>query len=231
MASSELDKIKDRYAKRNVSKSTYSYGLKDVHNLYFFQEKERQIVDLLRRYKIDSSDCKLIELGCGSGGNLLNFLRLGFLPENLSGNDLIEERLDSARHLLPESVKLFPGDASSITAENGTYDIVFFSTVFSSILDEGLKRRVADKAWDLLKPGGSILWYDFTFNNPRNPDVKGVKFAEIMELFPLATLRDKKRITLAPPIARRVCRIFPAMYTVLNTMPFLRTHLLVWIQK
>jgi hypothetical protein len=39
------------------------------------------------------------------------------------------------------------------------------------------------------------------------------------------------RVTLAPPLARTVCRVHPALYTALNALPLLRTHLLCWIEK
>jgi hypothetical protein len=75
-----------------------------------------------------------------------------------------------------------------------------------------------------------VLWYDFTVDNPRNPDVRGVPLARIRRLFPDATVRAQ-RITLAPPIARAVTRIHPALYTLFNTLPLLRTHLLCWLAK
>ena len=28
--------------------------------------------------------------------------------------------------------------------------------------------------WAAVKPGGGVLWYDFTVDNPRNADVRGV---------------------------------------------------------
>ena len=30
-----------------------------------------------------------------------------------------------------------------------------------------------------LAPGGGVLWYDFTVNNPRNPDVRGVPMKRV----------------------------------------------------
>lgn len=39
------------------------------------------------------------------------------------------------------------------------------------------------------------------------------------------------RVTLAPPIARRLAIMHPGLYPVANVFPFLRTHLLCWIQK
>jgi len=102
--------------------------------------------------------------------------------------------------------------------------------VFSSILDAATQRELAAAMWRWLRPGGAVLWYDFAVDNPRNPDVRGVPRARLRELFPEGR-QQVQRITLAPPIARRVCRWHPSLYTVFNTIPLLRTHLLAWITK
>ena len=52
-----------------------------------------------------------------------------------------------------------------------SFDFVFQSTVFTSILDSEVRKEVAGEMLRVLKPGGVILWYDFHVNNPRNPDV------------------------------------------------------------
>jgi hypothetical protein len=52
----------------------------------------------------------------------------------------------------------------------------------------------------------------------------------VRQLFPAGRLRSQ-RITLAPPIARRVAAIHPLLYTAFNALPLLRTHLLAWIDK
>lgn len=84
--------------------------------------------------------------------------------------------------------------------------------------------------WDLVKPGGGVLWYDFIYDNPKNPDVKGVPVSQISELFPRGKL-TVWHITLAPPIARRVTKIHPCLYSILNIIPLFRTHVLCWIEK
>jgi len=73
--------------------------------------------------------------------------------------------------------------------------------------------------------GGGVLWCDFTVDNPRNRDVRGVPLARIRNLFPQARVRAQ-RIALAPPIARAVTRVRPALYTLFNALPAPRTHLL-----
>jgi len=81
-----------------------------------------------------------------------------------------------------------------------------------------------------VKPGGGVLWYDFTVDNPRNRDVRGVPEARLRQLFPQSQARVQ-RLTLAPPLARAVVRVHPALYTVFNVLPALRTHVLAWIAK
>jgi hypothetical protein len=85
--------------------------------------------------------------------------------------------------------------------------------------------------WRWLRPGGAVVWYDFAVDNPRNPDVRGVPLARLRALFPEAAPIDVRRVTLAPPIARRVCRLHPVLYRVFNALPLLRSHRLVWLGK
>lgn len=226
----ELDAIRERYARRaKLPADRYSRFSADV--LARVQERQRVMVRMMASHGVCSLEgLDVIEVGCGNGANLVEFLGLGAQPEHLVGNELLADRLVQARSLLPSSVRLLPGDAGSLALQDQGFDIVIQSTVFSSILDDCLQNRVAAAMWSWLRPGGAVLWYDFTFDNPRNPDVRGVPLARIRELFPEGRV-DARRVTLAPPIARRVCRIHPSLYTALNALPFLRTHLLCWIEK
>ena len=81
-----------------------------------------------------------------------------------------------------------------------------------------------------MTPSGAVLWYDFIYNNPSNPDVRGVPLRRVLELFPEARALSRT-ITLAPPIARFVCRVHPVLYSLFNLLPFLRTHLVAWLKK
>jgi len=195
------------------------------------QELERALLRCFRECELgDLGSLRLLELGCGSGKNLLRFLQLGFSGDNLVGNDLIDERLLAARKLLPQEVRLIPGDASQIDCPGASFDIVFQSMLCSSILDDALLAKICTRMWDLVRPGGGVLWYDFTFNNPSNPDVRGITFAQLRKLFPASYFR-RWRVTLAPPLSRRITRLHPTLYNWLNLIPLLRTHILVWIPK
>ncbi|MBU1627041.1 hypothetical protein KKB18_06695 [bacterium] len=67
-------------------------------------------------------------------------------------------------------------------------------------------------------------------NNPRNPDVRGVKKREIQHLFPNCTF-DFRRITLAPPITRLLAPCSWLVCYLLEKLNVLNTHYLVGIKK
>lgn len=223
---SELDRIRERYSKRTAR---YDPWLPWVYMSRF--ELERELLSLLRKHRmLPAENRRVLDFGCGTGGHLQFFIRAGFAPELLCGVDLQESRVEAARIRLPAAVRLISGDASTVDLPHGEFDIVFQSLMFSSVLDDGLQRALADRMWKLTSPGGCIIWYDFTWNNPRNPDVRGVTVRRIRELFPEAML-EVRRVTLAPPIARAVTRVSPGLYSLFNLVPLLRTHVLCWLGK
>jgi SAM-dependent methyltransferase len=225
----ETGRVVERYARRAARDDRYAPWRPEV--LATVHERQRAIVRaFVAAGRTDFAALRLLEVGCGAGGNLLELLRLGFAPEHLRGVDLLPERVAQARAALPASVGLDAGDATALDLAPASQDVVFVATVFSSLLDDVFQHRLADTMWRWVAPGGAVLWYDFTFDNPRNPDVRGVPLRRIRELFPKGRI-TARRVTLAPPLARAVVRVHPALYTLFNALPLLRTHLLCWIAK
>ena len=229
MSDDELRAVADRYARRGPAGDRYSPLKPDVWQT--LQERQRAMLRLFARLGWhDLAGLCVTEVGCGAGDNLLELLRLGFAPENLTGIELLGERHAQARHRLPAAATVHLGDATGVPIAPESQHIVLQSTVFSSLLDDAFQQRLADAMWRWVRPGGGVLWYDFTVDNPRNADVQGVNLKRLRRLFPEAMLRHE-RITLAPPLARAVTRLHPALYTAFNLVPLLRTHLLAWAQK
>lgn len=223
----ELSQVAERYARRAGS-DRYSLLRPDVWQLV--QERQRWICRGLAARGWEPAQLHLVEVGCGAGGNLLEWLRLGVPPQQITGAELLPERLAAARAVLPAALRLVAGDAAELDIAPASQDLVLQSTVFSSILDDAVQQRLADAMWRWLRPGGAVLWYDFAVDNPANRDVRGVPVARVRQLFPAARL-EVRRVTLAPPIARRVCALHPALYPLFNAVPWLRTHRLAWICK
>lgn len=223
--------VAERYARRK-SGSLYSILRPEV--VLSTQEWQKEVLFLFGSVcgytDVDLRQLKLVDVGCGYGGHLLDFLRYGFAPQNLYGIELLPERVAGARTRLPEALMVHEGDASSAAVTPLSQDVVFQSVVFSSLLDDGFQQELADRMWSWVRPGGGILWYYFVYNNPSNRDVRAVPLDRVKELFPQGRM-TARRVTLAPPISRRVCRLHPAAYHLFNVLPFLRTHVLCWIQK
>lgn len=220
--------VAERYARRTAD-DRYSLMRPDVWHTV--QERQRAMLRLFAQQGLnDLSAVRLMEVGCGAGGNLLELLRAGVRPEHLSGVELLPDRVEAARAVLPPTVVLHLGDALALDVPPASLDIVFVSTVFSSLLDDVFQQRLAEALWRWVRPGGAVLWYDFTVNNPRNPDVRGVPLSRVHALFPHGRV-TASRLTLAPPIARAATRFHPSLYTLFNILPLLRTHVLCWIAK
>jgi len=234
-ARSDADAVVARYARREVG-DLYSPLRPEV--MLLLQERQRALLRLFSRVGIvDPAQIDALEVGCGSGGNLLELLRLGFAPERLSGIELLPERHAQARRVLPAATRLWLGDATDATDAAGqtlapaSQHIVLQATVFSSLLEPAAEQRLAGAMWCWLRPGGGVLWYDLAYDNPRNADVQGLPLARVRALFPQGELMFAERVTLVPPLARALCRVHPALYGVFNALPLLRSHWLVWIGK
>ncbi|MDP1650920.1 MAG: class I SAM-dependent methyltransferase [Rubrivivax sp.] len=224
----EARAIAERYARRHVG-DRYHPLRPEIWQAR--QDRERALIALLRRHaRRPLAELDVLEVGCGHGDNLLELLRLGFDPARLVGNELLPERAAAARSRLPPATRMLAGDATQLPLSDASFDIVYASTVFSSILDDAFQRRLAAAMWRWVRPGGAVLWYDFTIDNPRNTDVRAMPLRRLRALFPAGHV-DARRVTLAPPIGRRVVRLHPAAWRLFNALPLLRTHLLAWVGK
>ena len=228
---SETEAIAERYARREELGWGDRYNPLRPEVWQAQQERQRALIALLRRHaRKPVAELDLLEVGCGHGDNLLELLRLGFDPARLVGNELLPARAAAARRRLPAATRVLEGDALQQPLADAGFDLVLQATVFSSILDDAFQQRLAARMWQWLRPGGAVVWYDFTVDNPRNADVRGVPAARLEALFPAGRI-EARRLTLAPPLARRVVRLHPAAWRLFNALPLLRTHLLAWIEK
>jgi ubiquinone/menaquinone biosynthesis C-methylase UbiE len=171
----------------------------------------------------------VLDVGCGYGQWLADLETLGAERRLLAGIDLVPERVEKARARLG-GADIREGDASELPFEDGAFDLVLQSMMFSSILDASVKRRAAAEMARVLAPGGLVLWYDFFVNNPRNPNVRGVGRREVEELFPGFDLRWR-RVTLAPPLLRALVPRLRPLAGALQGLRVLNTHALATLSR
>jgi len=224
----ELARICAAYARR-TDESRYS--LSEPANLLDSREREGKILSALARHGcIPLENANVLEIGCGTGYWLREFVRWGARPGNITGIDLLPERIAEATNLCPAGITLRCQNAAQLDYSTGAFDLVFQSTVFTSILNENMKAQIAREMLRVLSPGGTILWYDFTVNNPWNADVRGIPRRKIARLFPGCRF-EFQRLTLAPPIGRRIARASTLLYRALSALKIFDTHCLATIHR
>ncbi len=225
---SEVDQIKARYQKRKET------GVADYQSQFLpfvhFSRAEREYVGTKWVRDIFGSqiqDKQVLEIGAGMGDNVHFLMRAGFDWQNIYLNELLEDRIESLKNWFSEN-RIFAGDIQECDFPV-PFDLIFQSTVFSSILDRSVQVQIVKKLTAHLKPGGYFLWYDFCFDNPKNKDVKGISKTEVQELLQDSfELVNSKKVTLAPPLGRRVGRAYGFFNCLL---PFLRTHQIMLFKK
>jgi ubiquinone/menaquinone biosynthesis C-methylase UbiE len=228
--SSEIAQESERIRKVYSDRKETRKGPLDLYGLCTLQERLELLVRFFRQAGLISlTQKKILDVGCGSGGALRRFVDFGAEPENCFGIDARSESLVLARQFNP-GITFLEANAARLPFGDREFDFVMQSTVFTSILDDNIKREVASEITRTLRPGGHLIWYDFVYSNPRNPQVRGVGRKEIESLFP-GYRYHFQRLTLAPPIGRVVVRFSPALYRSLALFPMLRTHCLCFAQK
>lgn len=208
----------------------------DLKNSFLYLQRDRYIIHALHEHGIRSLESKkILDIGCGAGNWLIDLESWGACRNNLAGIEINPARYEIAKSRLgsvidqesePDQMQTVAdiriGDASSLPWEDRTFDIIMQSTVFTSIRDDDMKKRIADEMVRVLKPDGLIVWYDFNY--------KGIGAKEIQKLFRNSQIK-LKRITLFPPLSQKLVRFSWMLTMLLEKMTIMNTHYLGIIKK
>lgn len=226
----EVERVRKVYRERDRNGKYRDYSIFNPFALFIFQQREKAIIKALKSHgMIHLSDKEILDVGCGMGDILRQFISYGAKPEHLHGIDLLPERIKIAKKLSPD-IDFQYGNADSLPFKKEYFDIILQFTMFTSILNTEMKKKIAVGLLAALKQNGIILWYDYHISKPSNSDVHGVKKREIKSLFPDCVF-NFKRITLAPPITRILAPYSFLSCYLLEKIPFLCTHFLAVIKK
>jgi colanic acid biosynthesis glycosyl transferase WcaI len=153
---------------------------------------------------------RILEVGCAAGGVLRRLEEAGASSENLVGVDV---RLD---RLAQGTGNLVGADGAALPFPDDSFDAVLLFTVVSSIADDAVVRGMAREVDRVLRPGGTVAWYDMRRRNPRNRNVRPVLVESVFPDYEF----EQRMVTVLPPLARRLGRFYP----LLTRLRFLHTH-------
>jgi len=221
----ELDRIEARYRERDASASLSGFwSLRNPVVLHLAQERERAVLRALSVGRVQLSELKLLDIGCGLGVEFASYLRWGSRVGQLFGIDLMGDRLRIALRDSPAEVAQASGAA--LPFSDGAFDIVCQNVVFSSIVDDELRRATAAEMRRVLRSGGWVLWYDAARTRGRDPHFRPVPRNEVESLFP-GVRWHWQRLSSDLGLLRRVADVLgePGMQA-LDATGLFRTHLL-----
>lgn len=224
----EEARIKSVY---QTTKPAGYYSLFDSGNLFLVQERERYLLKQLRKHGCASlADMHVLDVGCGSGYWLRDFIKWGASPSHLTGVELLADRLSSAARLCPSEVTLQRMNGATLEFPDESFDLVLQSVVFTSVLDQKIRHRMAEEMLRVVKKTGFIIWYDFFVDNPWNQNVRGVRKTEITRLFPNCSI-ELERVSLLLPLAKFLAPWSWSACHLLSRLRLFNTHYLGLIQK
>ena len=174
-------------------------------------------------------DKRILEVGCGDGAVLADFISLGAAEEFLFGVDLVEERIDIARSRLPGG-HLEVGDATSLQFPDASFDIVALFTVVSSIQSAVTREKLVREVVRVTDPRGSILIYDLRVWSPTNWNVRPVRRRAVYKLFPGMSAMARS-LTVVPQLTRILGSSASRCYPILSSIPFMRTHNMIVLKR
>lgn len=239
----ETRRIHDAYSRREGTEALSMYTFENPAFAFQRQDMEWAVLEALREAGVRLPDVSLLDVGCGTGELTHRFLVYGV--RNATGLDLMEASIERGRRLYP-NVELVAGSAAELPFDDASFDLVSQFGCLCSVLDMGLRRRIAGEMWRVLRPGGHVLSYDLRPSpaavraagrllqriHPSAQEVvptDPLDLADVTGLFP-GPLAHHRLMTLNFMLAGIAGRS-RVLARALALLPPLRTHRLVLIRK
>lgn len=219
---------RDYYARAGADRNDL---LRNAGVLFQRLAMDRAVLQALRHVS-DLARATVLDVGCGTGSSLLTFLAAGAVSDQLSGIDILEERIAEARRRLP-GCHFAVADAAHLEFADATFDVVFESTMFVQLTDERLAAQIAAEMLRVTRRGGCLLLSDWRYSKPGNRDYRGLSRARLARLFGAGCRIEAAYAgALIPPVGRRLSRWAPwAYFAAQSWLPLLAGHRVLVLRR
>ena len=228
-APSSKELYKEYYEKRGEDRNDL---LRNPEVLFQSFAIERANIAALRSLALDKSSARILDVGCGSGAGLLQFVRLGFNPTNLVGIDSDSSRIEEGKLFLP-GIDLRVADATAMPFDDGSFDLVFESTMLGTLESQSLLASIASEMIRVTRSGGHIMLADWRYSRKGSGVKTAISSSKIAELFGNSTrVVCQERGALVPPLGRGLSRFAPSLYFLVQALiPFASGQLTTLLRK
>jgi ubiquinone/menaquinone biosynthesis C-methylase UbiE len=195
-ANIEICRIKEVYKNRDQKNNTQTWREQIYHPRHpmgrlFYEHNYNILVDSLNKIDLNLDNLNILDFGCGTGAWLRLLIELGAKPQNITGIDISESRINIAESKNP-SINWITSDGDSIPFESGMFDITMQVVVFSSIIDHHLANKILKEMLRVTKQGGYIFWIDH--KKSHSSILTGYTDKQLIELLPGCTIMYKESV-------------------------------------
>jgi ubiquinone/menaquinone biosynthesis C-methylase UbiE len=195
---------------------------------------DRANISALQKLDLDRENARVLDVGCGDGASLLQFIRLGFRPSNLVGIDTSDARIAHAAEFLP-GVGFRKESADALPFGDGEFDLVFESTMLGTLESPTLLENIAREMLRVTKTRGYVMLADWRYSREGSGVKTAISPALIAKLFLVGNATRvvaRESGALVPPIGRRLSRFTPSLYFLTQRLiPFAVGQVTTVLQK
>lgn len=159
--------------------------------LFKDQVIEYKLIEIFLKYGYKvMSQVSVLDVGCGDGRFLRQLVDWGAEPERLAGVDINEDIIALAKKLSAPEINYNVAHADQLPYADKSFDIILMVGVMQHIMDNSLRRRIADELLRVLKDDGILICYNINKNaeakfqqKELQENTKGISAKELKKIF------------------------------------------------
>ena len=160
--------LKEFYARadfENAYEQRWGYG--NAVAAEYWRMRDTLVLNAIRgAFGGDLKQLRVLEIGTGFGHELAKLERVGFRARNLTGIDLLENRIQRARTNYPK-LTFCVADAVDLPFASQSFDVVMQFTCVMHALTPAIQEAICVEMSRVLSLGGLLVWWDLAPMNWR----------------------------------------------------------------